>query len=332
MKKLILIVVVLLQVIIVNTSKAQIDPHFSQYYANPLWLNPALTGVIDGDARVNANFKNQWSSISNAYQTGAISADFNPNDKVGIGFNMLDQQAGSVGYNYFTFYGSFSYGVSLSDDAYQQLRFGLQAGMINRSFDESKLQLDNQYNPLTGFDPTMPGNENFSTTGATVFDAGAGIYYFYGDPDSKANLFGGLSVGHLSQPKDPFATQGINSTLPMRFTVHGGVRLQASDFLDITPHLIYIRQGNAQEKDIGVYAEFKSDNQSGFIVGGMYRFNDAAVADVGYHISYFTLGLSYDVNTSGLNAVSHSQGGPELSLSYVFHKHTQNRDVVCPRF
>jgi len=309
-------VAILLQVIIVNTSKAQIDPHFSQYYANPLWLNPALTGVIDGDTRVNTNFKDQWASVSKAYQTASISADFNPNDKVGLGLNMLDQQAGSIGYNYFTFYGSFSYAVSLSSDDYQQLRFGLQAGVINRGFDESKLELDNQYNPLIGFDPTMPGNENFLTTGATVFDAGAGAYYFNGDPDSKANLFGGLSVGHLSQPKDPFTEQGVNSTLPMRFTVHGGVRLQASDFFDLTPHFIYIRQGNAQEKDVALYGEFKS----------------AAIADVGFRLQSFTLGLSYDINISGLNAVSHSQGGPELSLSYVFHKDTQIRDMVCPRF
>jgi len=332
MKKIFLITAVLVQVVIASRSNAQIDPHFSQYYANPLWLNPALTGVIDGDARVNANYKNQWATVNNAYQTTAISADFNPDDKVGIGFNVLDQAAGSAGYNYFTFYGSFSYALQLSADGYHQLRFGLQAGLINRGFDISKVESDNQYNPSTGYDPTIPNGENFLNSGATVFDAGAGVYYFDGDPDNKADLFGGVSVAHLTQPKDPFATEGINSALPMRFIVHGGVRIQADDYLDITPHFIYIRQQNAQEKDLGLYAEFKSDNQSGFIIGAMYRFNDAAVADVGYHINYFTLGLSYDFNTSALNSATDSQGGPEISLSYVFHKHTQNRDVVCPRF
>ena len=52
--------VALLQLIMVNQLKAQIDPHFSQYYAYPLWLNPALTGVMNGEARINANYKDQY--------------------------------------------------------------------------------------------------------------------------------------------------------------------------------------------------------------------------------------------------------------------------------
>ncbi|WP_449440199.1 type IX secretion system membrane protein PorP/SprF [Pedobacter steynii] len=49
---------------------AQIDPHFSQYYAHPLWLNPALTGVTDGEYRVSLNAKQQWGTISNSFLTG----------------------------------------------------------------------------------------------------------------------------------------------------------------------------------------------------------------------------------------------------------------------
>src|ERR1700744_5796366 len=126
MKRFIIIIAALSQLLIAERSNAQIDPHFSQYYAYPLWLNPALTGVINGESRVNANFKDQYATISNAYQTGALSADFRPSDKVGLGINILDQAAGSAGYNYFTAYGSFGYGVPISNDGNQQLHFGLQ--------------------------------------------------------------------------------------------------------------------------------------------------------------------------------------------------------------
>jgi len=40
-------------------SNAQTDPHFSQYYAYPMWLNPGLTGAIDGDYRVTALYRDQ---------------------------------------------------------------------------------------------------------------------------------------------------------------------------------------------------------------------------------------------------------------------------------
>lgn len=332
MKRIIIALAVLLQLVIVSQVKAQIDPHFSQYYAYPLWLNPALTGVMDGDARIMANYKNQWATIDHAYQTAAISADFRTTEKVSVGFNVIDQSAGSVGFNYLAAYGLFGYGITVSSDGYQKLHFGLQAGLINRNFDTNNLQFDDQYNSLTGFDPNLPSYETFATTGATVFDAGAGIYYYNGNPENNASLFGGVSVNHLTQPRDPFATEGINSSLPMRFTVHGGVRLKIDDALDLTPHFIYIRQQKAQEKDLGLYSEFKADNNNGFIVGVMYRFNDAAIADVGYHYNNMTVGLSYDFNTSLLNAASNSQGGLELSVSYVFSGYAVSRDVVCPRF
>jgi type IX secretion system PorP/SprF family membrane protein len=330
-KKLTVIITALLMLGAANTLKAQIDPHFSQYYAYPLWLNPALTGVINGDTRINANFKNQWTGISNGYQTGAISMDFRPTDKVGLGLNVINQAAGTAGYNYFAAYGSFGYGIKVSADGNKKLHFGVQAGIINRSFDPSKLQFDDQYNPITGFDPNMPSFENFANTNATVFDASAGIFYYDGSPQNSANLFFGASAAHLTNTKDPFATGGINNTLPVRYTVHGGIRFKASDFFDITPHAIYVIQQKNKIVAMGLYTELKFQEDKGLILGGMYRVNDAAVADVGYHINNLIIGVSYDFNTSALSPATNSQGGFELSVSYVFRKRLQTPSPICPR-
>jgi type IX secretion system PorP/SprF family membrane protein len=332
MKKTNLIIAMLLQIVAAGSLKAQIDPHFSQYYAYPLWLNPALTGVINGEGRINANFKNQYATINNAYRTTALSADFRPTERVGVGLNVLDQAAGTAGYNYFSAYGTFSYGITVSADGNQRVSFGLQAGVINRSFDPSKIQLGNQFNPATGgFDNTIPGNETFTNTNATVFDAGAGVFYYNGNPSSNANFFGGLSVGHLSRPTDPFAVAGSNAKIPLRYTVNAGVRIRASDNFDIIPHAIYIRQQVAQEKAIGAYTEFKIQDDKGFIMGAMYRFQDAAIANIGYHVNSLILGASYDFNTSSLNRATNTQGGLELSISYVFKKHINEPEPICPR-
>jgi len=42
-----------------NDLKAQ-DPHFSQFYAAPLYLNPALAGTSAGNYRVGVNYRDQW--------------------------------------------------------------------------------------------------------------------------------------------------------------------------------------------------------------------------------------------------------------------------------
>ena len=49
------------------------DPHFSQFFASPLTLNPAFTGKFDGVWRLAANHRDQWPSIPKAYVTTSAS-------------------------------------------------------------------------------------------------------------------------------------------------------------------------------------------------------------------------------------------------------------------
>ena len=42
---------------------AQTDPHFTQNYTFPMYINPALTGSTDGEYRVSAIYRSQWGSI-----------------------------------------------------------------------------------------------------------------------------------------------------------------------------------------------------------------------------------------------------------------------------
>jgi len=328
MKKLTLLGL-LLPLLFVSRAYAQTDPHFSQYYAYPMWLNPALTGVMDGDARLTANFKDQWTGVDNGYKTGAVSGDFRATDKVALGFNIINQSAGTAGYNYLAAYGSMAYQVSLSNE-YQKLNFGMQAGMINRSYNASKLQFDNQYNPGSGFDPSMSSFENLSTTNSVIFDASAGVFYYDGDPDKGVNVFGGISASHLAPAKDDAVSNGLNATIPFRYTIHGGLRFRASDLFDITTHALYIGQDKNQVLAAGMNLEFKFQQEHSLILGGMYRVNDAAVANVGFHMGNTIIGISYDYTTSPLQTAV-PQGTYELSLSYIFKHRLSNREQICPR-
>ncbi len=330
MRTKIIIITLTLLVAIMGRSSAQVDPHFSQYYADPLWLNPALTGVINGDSRISSNYKNQWANVNNAYQTVAVSADYRATDKVGLGITILDQSAGGNSYNYLTAHASFSYGITISADGNQRINFGLQAGIINRSFDMSKLQFGDQYNPITGYDPGMGTFESFPTTHSTVFDANAGIFYYDGDPLKTVNPFAGVAVAHLSRPKDDFSANG-QAKIPLRYDFSAGVRIRVSDVFDLVPNGLYIKQQNTDIKALGAYSELKFQNDNGLILGVLERFNDATSIDVGYHVNSLIIGTSYDINTTSLNRATNGRGGIELSLSYVFHKHIQEPEPICPR-
>ena len=52
------------------------DVHFSQFFETPLWRNPSLAGIYNGDTRVQAVYRNQWNSVTDAYKTGSLNAEF----------------------------------------------------------------------------------------------------------------------------------------------------------------------------------------------------------------------------------------------------------------
>ncbi len=57
------------------------DIHYSQFYASPLTLNPALTGVNECNYRIGAMYRNQWKSVTTPYQTPSISFEINHGQK-----------------------------------------------------------------------------------------------------------------------------------------------------------------------------------------------------------------------------------------------------------
>ncbi|MCK7558326.1 PorP/SprF family type IX secretion system membrane protein [Chitinophaga sedimenti] len=316
-------------------ASAQVDPHFAQYYAYPLWLNPALAGIIDGDYRITVNHRTQGTNIGKPYSTTAISADAATNKNIGVGLTLLNMAAGQAGYNYFNAMASVSYsGIKFGRENSQRVVFGIQAGLINRRVDQTKFQLGSQYNPISGFDPNIPSGEALKATSSSVFDASAGALYFDGDPQHMFNPFAGVAVARLTQPEDPFVAADEESpNLPMRYLVHGGTRIKVTDLIGVTPHVLYMRQGNAEEIVGGAYAQIKINPECDLMGGFNYRLHDAVVPFAGFQYKGITLGLSYDVNASDYRRFSNANNAFELSLSFIGRKRRilQPEYFICPR-
>ncbi|WP_037505489.1 PorP/SprF family type IX secretion system membrane protein [Pedobacter jeongneungensis] len=310
-------------------SFAQTDPHFSQYYANPLYLNPALTGVIDGDYRATVNFKQQWSALNSSFLTGGASFDLAPKKNFAFGATILNQRAGELDFNYLSALVSGSYRLRFGAEGLQMVSFGLQAGVINRSFDFSQARFGNQFNPVSGYDGGMMSGETLSSQSSLVPDVNAGIMFFDGNPNKSVNVFLGASAAHLTRPMDRFS--GTNSRIPVRFTAHGGARIKASELLDIVPNALFMYQGNTNEVSLGAYAQLNVNPSANILFGGNYRNKDAAIAFVGLQLKNMVFGLSYDVNTSTFNRASNSNGGLELSVSLIGRNGIIGPNFFCPR-
>jgi type IX secretion system PorP/SprF family membrane protein len=327
--------IVLLFFINVLQSSAQVDPHFSQYYSFPTWLNPAMTGVINGTYRATAIYRNQWNSVMVPFSTVGFSGDIATNKNINMGINLLTQSAGDGGYKYQQANWTIAYsGVKLGKDKQHQITFGFSFGYLGRRFDPSKFQAGDQWNPGTGFDPTTPSGDTYPKTSAGVMDIGAGLSYFDGSADKKINVFAGFSASHLTQPYDPFLTSNVKGFLPVRYTFHGGAKIYASQSFSITPHLLYMTQGNASEKMAGLVGEGQVSDAVKVFGGANYRFKDALVPIVGVSFSNLSIGASYDINNSDLGKAVNGTNSFEISLTWMGGQKEGKvkYNMACPRF
>src|SRR4051812_35446442 len=98
------------------------DPEFTQFYANPLYLNPAFAGSARCPRAV-MNYRNQWPSISGTFVTYNVSWDRHVDLlKGGVGLMLTEDRAGQGTLNSFAFSGIYAYELNLTKE------FSLKAG------------------------------------------------------------------------------------------------------------------------------------------------------------------------------------------------------------
>ncbi len=308
------------------------DPEFSQFYANPLYLNPALAGVTICP-RATASYRNQWPGLGKAFITYNASYDQYVNFlHGGVGLLVTADFAGGGNLNTTAISLVYAYKFKITD--HLQASASIKAGYYQRSLDWANLifedQIDRntgQINPVTTEKP--PDN---STIG--VPDFSAGIFLAYDDL-----VYGGISVDHLTQPKIGFYAE--NSTpLYMKFTVHAGsvINLNKNGSTDedrefsISPNILYQQQFNFHQLNIGMYLTIDP-----FVGGLWFRHNfenaDALIPMLGIHYKNLRVGYSYDYSVSRLKGVS--GGAHEVSASWQFpciEKRRHIRAIKCPRF
>ena len=315
-----------------GTACAQIDPHFSQYYNQPMMLNPALTGAIDGDYRASAIWRSQY---GNTLTTKGLSGEMVTDKNTNFGLNITNQSSSDQAYSFTNAYVSMAYtGVRFGPNADHYIVLALQGGIINRRFDPTKLQFGDQWTSGLGFQGTTSSNEVFSNTSVLSFDAGVGVAYYDAVPDKVVSPFGGFSAFHLNSPANPFLSGDQGERLPVRYVAQGGVRIDNSDIYNIVPSVIFMKEGGFTEKMIGAYLQLYASDATDFICGANWRMGDAIIPFGGIYYKGMTFGVSYDVTVSSLSTAATRTGTMEVSISYIgIGKNSlRTKSFYCPRF
>lgn len=327
--------------LIASLAKAQ-DPNFSQFFASPLTLNPALTGKFDGDFRVAGNYRNQWPTINNAFTTYSASFDIGilknripEYDQFGVGVMAFSDKAASgvLQNNYAAL--SISYHKALDEDGYNQLGLGFQGTYSNKRLDVYRKDvtfLDQlTANGFTGLTSEVFDQQNLNLS---YFDVNAGVLY-NGTTNGLNSFYVGASMYHINRPKESF--QGGQYYLQSRLTLQAGGMLPQGEYNAVHFSAIHSRQSNAVNTVLGgaYMLNVNADplNPTNLYLGSWFRFGDALIPYIGLEFNSMRIGASYDVNVSSLKPGSNMRGGMELSLIYVKPYLDPNRKKLnCPRF
>ncbi len=299
------------------------DAEFTQFYANPLYLNPAFAGS-NICPRVSLNYRNQWPGLNKTYITYAASYDrYVRAVSGGIGALVLADKAGNGTLN--TTDASLMYSYSIHPTREFSVSFGLQGTYHQKTVDWSKLTFGDMIDPKRGFvwnTHEQPKVYPVQKTQAVDFSAGILGY-------SKRYFFG-LAAHHLNQPDEAFIYEG-GSKLPMKITAHAGAMLPVggkhSD-TKISPNVLFQQQGNFQQLNLGFYV------MHGAVTGGLwYRNQDSFILLLGYQTGMLRFGYSYDVTVNKLaNATA---GSHEISTQFLFTCKPPkkiHRPDSCPAF
>jgi type IX secretion system PorP/SprF family membrane protein len=319
--------------------KAQ-DPNFSQFFASPLTLNPALTGKFDGVFRVAGNYRNQWPTINNAFTTATISMDAGilrntiPDyDQFGVGIMAFTDKSGNgVLQNNFLAL-STAYHKALDENGFHQIGLGFQGTYVNKRLDIASLKFESMLRS-DGFTGLMDESFSSNQIKLSYFDMNLGVLY-NGTTDGSNNFYFGASMYHVNHPKETFK-QG-NYLLDPRVTIQAGGMVPVGEYNAVHFSANHSRQANATNTVIGgaymINVAQDLGNPTNLYLGSWYRFGDAIIPYVGLEFGEFQLGASYDVNTSSLKPASNMRGGAEISLIYI-KKHTDPnaKKLNCPKF
>jgi type IX secretion system PorP/SprF family membrane protein len=246
---------------------------------------------------------------------------------LGVGLVLMGDRTATGSYN--SNYASLStaYHQALDEEGFQHLAVGFQGSLGARTLDYNRISFNDQF-ASRGFDLSLSNNENFVTRRANYVDFNIGLMYNY--LKDRTRFFFGTSYYHLNQPKMSFLGND-ESILPARATVHAGASFLVGAQGELFLSGQFMNQAGVNNTTLGFaygYSPYQSDDNNVFYAGLFYRNQDAVYPYLGYLLNDIQLGLSYDINTSGIQTGNRRNRSFELSVIYHFFDPNSTRRVM----
>jgi type IX secretion system PorP/SprF family membrane protein len=310
------------------------DPEFSQFYSNPLYLNPALAGTGEC-SRIMFNYRNQWPSAPANFVTYSASGDhYFDALSGGVGLMVISDNINDILMNTIRASAIYAYHLKISSDI--NMNAGFEATFHQQKVNYGDLIFRDMIDPVTG--SINPGStQEVPLNGNSVMapDFSSGLLL-----GIKNSYFVGIAVHHLTEPTLSYYSGTDHNLLYRKYTLHGGGRItiykgyisgKNSPWV-ISPNILYQYQQAAQQLNFGMYIE-----KAPLTAGAWYRYNldnsDGIIFLAGITYRRFKFGYSYDVTLSRLKGTT--GGAHEVSAALLVNcdkKRNKPGAIKCPEF
>ncbi|HMQ46078.1 MAG TPA: PorP/SprF family type IX secretion system membrane protein [Saprospiraceae bacterium] len=324
------------------------DQHFTQFFASPLTLNPAITGAFDGKYRLALIYRDQ-----DPFRTfsGAIDLRFNLGqvggrykDAFGVGMVFYNDKVPEEGYSNNQIMVSGGFHKSLSRNNDQFLSVGMQAGISQRNFSYTGLTFDDQFSGADGY--TQDTEEILPENNFSISDFAIGLNYAY-SPARKTGFFVGASMHHIFEPNIGLFYDPDNETLYeesrlfRKYSAYVSLSVPFGENIRLQPRALVYSQGPHLAMNAGSNIRLLINDISGTALhlgawarpvsdAGNNLFLDAVVGLVGIEFSDVLIGVSYDAKMNAIGAGRDRRGALEVSVAYLGHY--EDEIVLCPEF
>jgi type IX secretion system PorP/SprF family membrane protein len=282
------------------------DPHFTQVNRLGSMINPAVSLADNNNMQVTILYRTQWNNVA-PFKTQGVAFNKKVN-RFTFDANVINNTAGDAGFKQIYFNGGLSYNYKTKKNSFVG---GMQIGLIQHSFNPLNMTFDDQFIPDVGYSSSNATQEVFTNTKSIRPDFNLGGLWVRTTKKEKLKPFVGFALYHINQAKETFLNE--TSKTAMKSNVYGGFVYPVSDQVQLQSTCYFVHQGVANEFITSAIAKVNLDENKGVEGGIIYRANDALAIYTGYQLSNWMVGVSYDVNISGL---TNGNGAFELTLTY----------------
>jgi type IX secretion system PorP/SprF family membrane protein len=329
------------------------DRLFSQFYASPLTLNPALTGAFEGKYRVSAIYRDQWSkALESPYATFSTALDLRwrmgrstarYHDHAAVGVMFFNDKAGVLDFSTTQISVSAAYHKALDIRNTQVLSLGIQAGIAQRNLNYADATFEDQFNGTTGY--TDDTEEIFPENNYAFGDYSVGLNYVYSPKYTNFRVFAGGAIHHFLTPSLSFfrneddESLAPENNLGIRYAGQVSAQMPVTKAIQFLPRVIVDKQDNHLKFDAGANFRFNTSEYRNIAIhigayarpvaneNDSFRL-DALVTLVGIEFNNVLLGMSYDLNMGDLS--NYNRRAFEISVAYLGEY--EDDLILCPKF